>query len=121
MFRGPHVVSGGDRREARGILETKREIKDLRERIAAEHEALTRLAEETTGLEVTMTQASGVIAALHAEHHKHEKAIVAHDAQLQRATDDAARLVQKGDQLARERRMLWAISEVRRSIFTRSF
>jgi len=105
VFRGPHVVSGGDRREARGILETKREIKDLRERIAAEHEALTRLAEETTGLEATMAQASGVIAALHAEHHKHEKAVVAHDAQLQRATDDAARLVQKGDQLARERRM----------------
>ena len=27
LFRGPHLVSGGDRAEARGILETKREIK----------------------------------------------------------------------------------------------
>ena len=29
VFRGPHLVSGGGRAEARGILETKREIKEL--------------------------------------------------------------------------------------------
>ena len=44
VFRGPHLVSGGGRDEARGILETKREIKELRDRIAAEREALARLA-----------------------------------------------------------------------------
>ena len=42
VFRGPHLVSGGGRAESRGILETKREIKELRERIAAERDALTR-------------------------------------------------------------------------------
>ena len=35
VFRGPHLVSGGGRAESRGILETKREIKELRDRIAA--------------------------------------------------------------------------------------
>ena len=34
VFRGPHLVSGGGRAESRGILETKREIKELRDRIA---------------------------------------------------------------------------------------
>ena len=33
VFRGPQLVSGGSRDDARGILETKREIKELRARI----------------------------------------------------------------------------------------
>ena len=73
------------RDEARGILETKREIKELRERIAAEREALTRLAQETAELEATIAQASNAIAALNAEHHKQEKAVVGLEAQLQHA------------------------------------
>ena len=41
---------------------------------------------------------------MNAEHHKQEKAVVGYDAQLQHATDEEARLAQKGEQLARERR-----------------
>ena len=33
VFRGAHQVEGGARAEARGILATKREIKELRERL----------------------------------------------------------------------------------------
>ena len=44
VFRGPQLVSGGSRDDARGILETKREIKDLRERIDAERDSLLHLA-----------------------------------------------------------------------------
>ncbi len=102
VFRGPHLVSGGSRDDARGILETKREIKELRERIQAERDALFRLAEETAALEGAMATASHAIAALNAEHHKQEKTVVGLDAQLQYATDEVARLAQKGDQLARE-------------------
>src|SRR5207302_282626 len=54
LFHGPQLVSGGGRAEARGILETKREIKDLRDRIAAEREALRRLTEETEALDGTI-------------------------------------------------------------------
>ena len=104
VFHGPHVVSGGGHEGARGILETKREIKEIRDRITAEREDLYRLAAETAGLEGTMAQASNGIAALSAEHHKLEKAIVGFDAQLQRAGDEAARLTQKGEQLVREHR-----------------
>src|SRR5262249_37596521 len=64
VFRGPHLVSGGGRAEARGILETKREIKELRERILSDRESLVRLAQETAELEGTIAHASNAIAAL---------------------------------------------------------
>ncbi len=104
VFRGPTVVSGGIRRESHGILETRREINDLRQRIAAEHEQLARLADETAGLDATIAQALSAIDALAAEHHRQEKAIVAYDARLQTAADDSTRLAQKLEQLMRERR-----------------
>jgi chromosome segregation protein len=104
VFHGPSLVSGGTRAEARGILETKREIKELRDRIAAERGALTRLAQETTELEAAIAQASNAIAALNAEHHKHEKAIVGYESQLQHAREEETRLAQRAEQLVRERR-----------------
>jgi chromosome segregation protein len=104
VFRGPHVVSGGGREEARGILETKREIRELRERTREDRDVLFRLAEEISGLETAIAQATSGIAAMNAEHHLQEKAIVGDEAQLQHAFDEATRLAQKGEQLVRERR-----------------
>jgi chromosome segregation protein len=102
VFRGAHLVSGGGHAAAGGILESKREIKELRGRVAADRESLARLAQETSELEGTIAQATNAISALHAEHHKEEKAVVGYEAQLQHATDEQARLDQKGEQLARE-------------------
>jgi len=104
VFRGPHLVAGGQPKEARGILETKREIKDLRARIDAERAALAALAAETSELEGVITQATQAIAALNAEQHRQEKAIVGLEAQLQRANEDSTKVTFRGDQLARERR-----------------
>ena len=104
VFRGPHLVAGGHPKEARGILETKREIKDLRARIEGERDALATLAAETSDLERVITEATQAIAALNAEQHRQEKQIVALDAQLQRASEDSTKVTLKGDQLARERR-----------------
>src|SRR4029078_581034 len=96
--------TGGTPQETRGILETKREIKDLTARIGEEHERLFKLAEETAGLEAGIAQASSAIAALQTDHHGHEKTMVALEAQLQRASEDATRIAQKREQLGRERR-----------------
>ena len=104
VFRGPNLVTGGIRRESLGILETRREIKDLRERIASEREALAQLADETAALDTTIAQALGGVDALTSEHHKQEKSIVAHEARLQQTADEAARQAQKLEQLTRERR-----------------
>ena len=104
LFLGPSRVSGGWRADARGILETKRDIKELRSRIAAEREALGRLIEETDDFERAIAQAVAVIAALNAEQHQEDKAIVAHESQLQHLANELTRLEQKAEQLARERR-----------------
>ncbi|HZW74298.1 MAG TPA: hypothetical protein VFF43_12160, partial [Caldimonas sp.] len=104
VFHGPAIVSGGARGESRGILETKREIKELRDRISGERNALFRLAQETAELEATIAHAGNAIAALNAEHHKQEKAIVAFEAQLQHASNEENRLSLRTEQLVRERR-----------------
>jgi chromosome segregation protein len=104
VFRGPHRISGGGQGEGRGIFETKREIKELREKMTADRDALSHLAQETAELEGTIAQAQHAIAALNAEQHKQEKAIVGYEAQLAHAADEEARLAQKTEQLTRERR-----------------
>jgi chromosome segregation protein len=104
LFRGPHVVTGGKGDRSRGILETKRQIRELTSRIDAGRESVGRLAEEASGFETAIAQAGQAIAALNAEHHKQEKAVVAFESQLSHAADEEARLAQKFEQLARERR-----------------
>ncbi len=103
VFRGPHLVAGGHGKETRGILETKREIRELRARIEGERDSLARLTAETQELERVISEATQAIAALAAEHHRQEKQIVALEAQLQRASEDSTKVTLKGDQLARER------------------
>jgi chromosome segregation protein len=104
VFRGPHLVSGGAKVESRGILATKREIKELRERIVSDRETMARLGEEVAALDVTIAQAVSAIAGLTAEQHRQEKEIVGHEAQLGRVAEDAQRLTRKADVIALERR-----------------
>jgi chromosome segregation protein len=104
VLRGPHLVSGGAKVESRGILATRREIKELRERVGTDKEALARLAGEASQLEFTMAQATSAIAALLAEQHRQEKEIVACDAQMARTGEEIARLARKAEVIALERR-----------------
>jgi chromosome segregation protein len=104
LFRGPHVVSGGGRAGTGGILESKREIKELRELNAADRETLRRLTEEIAALDVTIAQATAAIAGLGTEHHRQEKIVVAHEAQLAHAAEEELRLANRFEQLVRERR-----------------
>ena len=87
LFRGPHLVSGGDRAEARGILETKREIKDAARSHRADRDVAGPPRRRTPRRSRrVIAHASSAIAALNAEHHRQEKAVVGHEAQLQHAT-----------------------------------
>lgn len=95
VLRGAHLVTGGAKAESRGILATKREIKELRERLAAEREALEHLTLEAEDFARLMAEATAAIAALAAELHREEKAIVGVEAQLQRAADDEVRLASR--------------------------
>jgi chromosome segregation protein len=104
VLRGPHLVSGGAKAESRGILATRREIKELHERVAADRDALRRLAEEASRLELTIAQAVSAIAALTGEQHRQEKEIIALQGQLTRTAEDGVRLARKADVIGLERR-----------------
>lgn len=95
VFRGRHVVTGGDKAESRGILATKREIKELREKLAAAKAALEQLVSDTAGFEQTIALATAAIAGLSAEFHRQEKAIVGVEGQSERAADDELRVQQR--------------------------
>ncbi len=104
VFRGPHIVVGGGKADGRGILATKREIKELRDRGEAERIEVERLAEETATIEQTIALAMSTVATLAAELHGHEKDIVGADAQLSRAKADETRLEQRTTLVAQEAR-----------------
>lgn len=102
VFRGAHVVYGGAREGSRGILSTKREIKELRDRAGVTRETLAVLADQTTEVEATIERLSREIAELTAEAHRQEKAIVGFDAQVGKAEENRQRLARKADVLATE-------------------
>jgi chromosome segregation protein len=99
VFSGAHLVYGGAAAESRGILATKGEIRDLRARIAAEREAVARLASRVQALAQEMADAELGIQSASADLHQQEKAIVGHDAQLARAAEESDRLARKGEEL----------------------
>ena len=104
LFKGPHLVSGGAKVESRGILATKREIKELRERLVVDRETTARLTSETARLEVAIAHASSTLTALTAEQHRQEMAIVGCEAQVARAIEEAGRLERKAEVILLERR-----------------
>jgi chromosome segregation protein len=104
VFRGSHLVSGGAKAESRGILATKREIKELRERLVIDRAALAELAEQAAALTVAIAETTTAIASLTAEQHRQEKEIVGHDAQLMRLDEDTLRLARKTEVIGFERR-----------------
>jgi chromosome segregation protein len=110
VFRGRHVVTGGDKAESRGILATKREIKELRDRIARERADLVRLGEETSGFEQTIAVTTAAISALADEIHRQEKAIVSVEAVAERGAQDELRVQQRADLVSAEMRR--AVEEI---------
>ena len=104
LARGGHVVVGGGRQDARGILATKGEIKEVRARVEAERDALADLALRVTAAAAMASQTQQAIEGATARLHQHEKSMVAFDAQLGRAREEGVRLDRKGEMLTAERR-----------------
>jgi hypothetical protein len=99
----PTRVSGGAKAESRGILATRREIKESKERIAGERQALTAAVEELTSIELVIAETTAAIAALGDEQHRLALTIVGHEGQLARADEDVVRLARKASVIALER------------------
>jgi chromosome segregation protein len=103
LFRGPLVVTGGSPQQARGILGTKREIRDLGQRVLTERAVLQQRCADLAAQDRFITKSLEVVARLDIERHDKEKAIVGLEAQIDRDDEDAIRLSQRADQVARER------------------
>jgi len=104
VFRGAHVVEGGSRAEARGILTTKREIKELRERAESERASVERLRDELASLDVAIAGLESGILSLQGEIHRQEKAVVGFELQLANTRETLDRINRKREQIATERR-----------------
>lgn len=104
VFRGRSVVEGGARAEARGILSTKREIKELRERADVEGAAAERLREDIAALDLTIASIESALVSLQGELHRLEKAGVGFDLQVTAAAGTAERISRKQEQIASEHR-----------------
>ncbi len=104
VFRAGHLVEGGGRAESRGILATKREIKELRERAEQAGHAVDRLRESIAEFDVAIAAAESAISSMQGEVHRQEKAVVGFDLQVANASETADRIARKQDQIATERR-----------------
>jgi chromosome segregation protein len=102
VVKGPHLVSGGTKVESRGILATKREIRELRDRTGTDRAELARLADETARLDMAIAQATSALAALGEEQHRQDMALVSFEAQAGHAREEAERLSRKADVIALE-------------------
>ena len=104
VFRGPQVVEGGSRAEARGILTTKREIKELRERADVDRAHVDRLKEQIAALDVVIAQAESAIVSMQGELHRQEMAVVGFELQVGTAREASERVARKQEQISVERR-----------------
>jgi len=104
VVRGRMLVSGGSKDEGRAILGIKREIKELRDRIAGEEAERDQSVSEVAALETRIAQVSNAVAAVNADLHREEKAMIGLEMQLQRSADDLQRVQKKFELLEIERR-----------------
>ena len=104
IVRGRMLVSGGGKDEGRAILGIKREIKELRDRIAGEEAERDQSVSEVAALETRISQASNALSAVTADLHREEKAIIGLELQLQRSADDLQKVQKKFELLEIERR-----------------
>ncbi len=104
VFHGLVRVEGGARAEARGILTTKREIKELRERAEEQRLALERLRDAVASLDLLISSTESAILALQGEQHRQEKATVGFELQSANACNATERVSRKREQISNERR-----------------
>ncbi len=106
VFRGAGRVAGGAKAEAPGILATKREIRELETRIAAEKVAVEGLVATIAERDEAAAAAETALGELRQQRHQHEKTMLGHDMQRTAAAEASRRLARKQELIDNERRTL---------------
>ena len=95
VVRGPHRIAGGGRPGAGGLLAPKREIKELRERIAAESAAVDELGPRIAGGKDEAARSEQALGALQQDEHALEKELVGLDMRLSRLDEERNRVADR--------------------------
>ncbi len=104
VVRGRMLVSGGSKDDGLAILGIKREIKELRDRVAGEEAERDQSVSDVASIETRISHVSNAVAAVNADLHREEKAILGLEMQLQRSADDLQKVQKKFELLDIERR-----------------
>jgi chromosome segregation protein len=105
VCHGPRIVLGGSGLgERRGILATKRDLKDLRERLAAGRTTVNRLLGTAADIEHRLAVGVAAIESLTGEIHRQEMAAVGFELRIAQADDGIARIAQKQELVALDAR-----------------
>ena len=104
VFCGPSVIRGGGKTEARGILATKGETRDLQSRMATEEEHLARLRTELAQFSSHAARIEAELKALQTEEHRAEKELLELELGLTRVTEELERLALKQNLVSTEHR-----------------
>jgi chromosome segregation protein len=103
VLRGPHAVAGGEgQNDHHGILQTRRDIRDLQEALAAGREELERTAERLAGVEDREAAAAAAISTCASAIHEQEKAIVGFEHRVGQSEEDTRRVMQKRELVGRD-------------------
>ena len=95
VVRGAGRLAGGGRQGAAGLLGPKREIKELRNRIATEGAAVERLGREVAEGRTVAARIEQALDALRADEHALEKQLVGFDMQLAQLDDGRTRVADR--------------------------
>ncbi len=97
------IVSGGSRDAAgAGVLQQKRELRELEEVVAALQEKHDRAVSQLTAKKAERKELELMLEAVRQDSHQGEMAILTHEKDLARHREELARLSSRGDSLARE-------------------
>ncbi len=108
VFRGTRLLTGGVKAESRGILQTKREIKEIRVSVKVAREVLVTLITETQSLEEIINKINISISSLVVEQHALEKEAAVLETKLSGLLERASGLSTEADRLQEGSRELEA-------------
>ena len=106
VVRGPHRITGGGVQGAGGLLAPRREIKELRERIASECQAVDRVGRAIAKGRAEADRVEQALGALQEDEHALEKQLVGLDMQSARLDDERTRIVDRQRLVQTEREQL---------------
>jgi chromosome segregation protein len=108
VFRGTRLLTGGVKAESRGILQTKREIKEIRVSVKVAREVLVKLITGTQSLEEIINKINISISDLVVEQHALEKEAAVLETKLSGLLERASGLSTEADRLQEGSRELEA-------------